>query len=935
MRLDAPIQTQQPPSPPQQQQLSVNSPNETTAPFLSKMGWSLDTRNKEADDLGMMPPPGTSLVPLSQRRPSATFIQEANSPPMRIFKQEIIDENSQNSIMDSNELHQERYRHLSESSLDVHHSDSNLSIMTENSNMSQTTINENSNLSLVNENSLDMMTVRNSVSASNSMTNNTQLTANNNAVTANALTINNPLTVNTNLPTMLHGLIHGSNGLPLNLATSLENNNGNQTGLLQPVPSTNNMQELNVMDLRMKIPMATIADLANTKEPSLATLQSFGVTEITTNPLPAQSGQSVENYLTNLENKTLIAGQNNFVFRQKLQEIPIGTYVTKTEPTIEAESTTNTTTEKLDALVNSAVDTHITNSQTDERKVMLVSNVNNNNNVSTQQDVMLTSRDVILNSQQALMPIINTSTTILNGNSSILNGNSPILNGNSSILNGSSSILSGNSPILNANSTILNGNSTMLNVNSPILNGNSPNSLNMNSPSILNGNSPNVLNGNSSSMLNSSSSSIMNGNSPMINTTLPSPTLVQNVVITGQQQQQGSPNLSPDVILNTQLSPSLMCRTNNTQLNQDSLLSNNLSPNQIQDQLINNNGTPLTLQDPEKVILLNAAVDLYETQNKIKELTKTNGVVMRGLLTPTNSNLLETNNANLNNNILNASTRSDAILTPVNDGIVTTNDGLLVSTNNGIMTTTNDGILATSNPNLLNGNNENILTQSTNASILTTANNNILAATNNNILASTNNANILAGNANLLPTSTNSGMLSSTNGGNGLSPSGNGNLLAQTNALSPTGTNRNLLPSPNNSTISTSNNENLLTTSNNSNCLPPTNGSMLPSSTNDNVLNQSQLCQLRENYVETNNIQASLMAVVSSTSPTVSVKTLPDEDTKEFMSVPTIKEIPGQNNNDKKNEDRMIPTVFDTMTENELISMINPSCFDQGNNFHH
>ena len=50
---------------------------------------------------------------------------------------------------------------------------------------------------------------------------------------------------------------------------------------------------------------------------------------------------------------------------------------------------------------------------------------------------------------------------------------------------------------------------------------------------------------------------------------------------------------------------------------------------------------------------------------------------------------------------------------------------------------------------------------------------------------------------------------------------------------------------------------------------------------------------------------------------------------QEFVVPVSVKDMGGQIQNEKKNEDRMIPTGFATMSENELINIINPSCFDQ------
>lgn len=54
-----------------------------------------------------------------------------------------------------------------------------------------------------------------------------------------------------------------------------------------------------------------------------------------------------------------------------------------------------------------------------------------------------------------------------------------------------------------------------------------------------------------------------------------------------------------------------------------------------------------------------------------------------------------------------------------------------------------------------------------------------------------------------------------------------------------------------------------------------------------------------------------------------------DTPKSNFIIPVPVKEMAGA---DKKNDDRMIPQAFTSLTENELINLINPSCFDQGNN---
>jgi hypothetical protein len=67
-------------------------------------------------------------------------------------------------------------------------------------------------------------------------------------------------------------------------------------------------EDVKGIDLRMKPtavvnPLATVADLSSTKSPTMATFRQF-VTGNTNVPLPTQSAQSVEKYLSNLEHAT-------------------------------------------------------------------------------------------------------------------------------------------------------------------------------------------------------------------------------------------------------------------------------------------------------------------------------------------------------------------------------------------------------------------------------------------------------------------------------------------------------------------------------------------------------------------------------------------------------------------------------------------------------
>lgn len=371
-----------------------------------------------------MPPPGTNLVPLASRRSSTSVgasSSEVHSPPVRVLKQELIDDSSQSSIIDPLELPpQERFRHLSESSLDVHPGDSNMSMMNENSmdllrhssvsmDMMNPAMSDSSNMSAVNENSMDVMVRRGSMSRGG-------------------------------------GVYEGS--MDVNVGNSNLSAIGEDSAMMHcagnPLtrPPMMSMEEIKGIDLRMKMPMATVADLVNTTAPSLATLHRFGMTEASSVPLPAQSAQSVENYLTTLETTSkphalssqmtekiaqLINNEQNNLYAQKILNghvLPEPTLLPP--PTTQAplppiqngeiiskiETTTNTTTtdatlpaEKLDALVNSAVETHMgspRNENTCSPKDTLK---------TTPPEIIITSQDVMLNSQSTLMvpPMINTT----------------------------------------------------------------------------------------------------------------------------------------------------------------------------------------------------------------------------------------------------------------------------------------------------------------------------------------------------------------------------------------------------------------------------------------------------------------------------------------------------------------------------------------------
>ncbi|XP_057657150.1 uncharacterized protein LOC130894380 isoform X1 [Diorhabda carinulata] len=349
-------------------------------PFFKSNFWQSNASiSKREQDQDMMPPPDTSLVPVSTRRPSMNLLQSINdshSPPLCPLKQEYVDESSQCSLID-----QDRYRHLSESSLDAHQGDSNISMLNENSMMSH--MNDNSNISVGNEDT--------------------------------AIDI-----------------VRG----------------GNEDSSSTPSTSILSEQTSAVMDLRMKLPIATVADLVNTTAPSIAALQRFGIMEHPTEPLPNQSAQSVENYLNKIEAKPsmipltnptgllmkndlsrIINGREpmfpatnrpfmscrsqnevvNIVAKSESAEVPVpiperndttaSSTITTVSNSLERIVPTPINTEKLDALVNSTVESHL--SPTSPKDVLV-------------QEAIIPAGDVMLNPM--MMTTTTTTTSILGRN---------------------------------------------------------------------------------------------------------------------------------------------------------------------------------------------------------------------------------------------------------------------------------------------------------------------------------------------------------------------------------------------------------------------------------------------------------------------------------------------------------------------------------------
>lgn len=555
----------------------------------------------------MMPPPETSMVPMASRRPSTNMpsTSEMHSPPLHTFKQEYIDENSQSSLIES-----ERYRHLSESSLDVHHGDSNLSLLNENSMLSH--INENSNISVGNDDSGDVMVGRNSLSRHS---------------------ISNDDTVD------VTGIMCSSrsissvceNSLECNSNISVTNEDSTCTSSLHPNVSDGNiMQQHNgllvsssaslmekVIDLRMKLPMATVADLVNTTAPSMAALQRFGLVENVSGPLPTQSAQSVENYLNKIEAKPAMIPMTN----------PTGLLMK------------NDLSEKMTQMLGSEQIIYPgQKTQVHGQNCALInSNTQNLLNLGTK----IIGRDtVFLNTTRSILPTLHHKVISTVAKSENHVPDISISTHSPAITNLATSLERNVSSQINTEKLDALINSTVESHLSPTRSNSSPKDVIMNNSMTF----VSPSNPRSEVMLSSQDVLINHQNNlmvpPMINTRMPSPILGSQEMTNSHQ----SPNVTSDVILNAQISPSLMCR-NTTNLQQDNLLSTpvitivetpllSTSLTQSQQNLLvpciaqpSSIHSPITaaalVNEPEKAVLLNAAVDLIETQKKISALGST------------------------------------------------------------------------------------------------------------------------------------------------------------------------------------------------------------------------------------------------------------------------------------------------------------------------
>ncbi|XP_076271222.1 nuclear factor of activated T cells 3 isoform X2 [Rhynchophorus ferrugineus] len=392
--------------------MSVQMESQHAPPSNQFFKGSVWNSRKREQDLDMMPPPESSLVPVSTRRSSISLpsASDSHSPPMHVLKQEYIDENSQSSIPDVLDIHRERYRPISESSLDVNH---------------------DSNISMINDNSIDML---------------------HHGTLLNHIGDNSNLSVGEDAGDLVRS------ELPLT------------SEVVQAAP-LNSMEKL--MGVRMKHPMnATVTDYVSNAS-SMATLKIFGI-EPTSAPLPTQSGQSVENYLTKIESKASLlppvnipstsfsslkadkvdmitappaTAQSMFLATQQpfLTETNVASTIAKSEAAAIAESTmpgTTNTTSNTNTTITSALEGSISASMNSEKRDDLFvgplgPRINSATKVSetVSSETIIAHQEVLLSSESSLLvaPVINTTITspsILHEHHSpeiILNSQLPLL----------------------------------------------------------------------------------------------------------------------------------------------------------------------------------------------------------------------------------------------------------------------------------------------------------------------------------------------------------------------------------------------------------------------------------------------------------------------------------------------------------------------------
>ncbi|KAF2883938.1 hypothetical protein ILUMI_22230 [Ignelater luminosus] len=643
---------------------SVHVETTQSTPFMNKVLWSAAMNKHEQ---GIMPPPGTTQMPLSQRRPSVNVTSsEVHSPPLHSLKQELIDENSQSSVIDSLEFNRERFRCVSESSLDVQQGDSNMTMINENTmdilrrnstslDAMNQSINENS-MSSMGDNGMEMMVRRNSVSQSlhheNSM----------------------------DVPLVNSGLTLTETSACLAASSNLINHPRTE------IPATIVRDELAVMDLRMKMPAATVADLASTNAPSLATLQSFGVTDPTYVPLPAQTAQSIENYLSTIETKPVNVDAMSLSANSAMQLTQI-------------LNSTQQSTMLSQPIINNQVIPAQTLLPT---TTTMLSQPIINNQVIPAQTLLPTTTTQSLSHLGAIQSHLGVPGTVSNFNTTqpSLLSTAPVGTTTEQALlqhNGLITEASVNAMQSAIDGTILSKPLTPNIMSSPGESNSSRDGHHSPQDMLIGNKSPLIPPAPTQDVLLNAPQQTSLLVSPTINTSLSSSSLEQPEV--NSSAQTAPNNISPDIILNSQISPSMMCR-NTSALSQEGLLSTMCQPNVtsetnlIQPQmaisenvsqqnplptLLTTDTSPRSLTpsrspvalsnqlssvmnttEPEKAILLKAAVDLLETQKKISELET--------LTATTTANSIEQVIINDMNNILSSTSSHESATQLPNQG---------------------------------------------------------------------------------------------------------------------------------------------------------------------------------------------------------------------------------------------------------------------------
>lgn len=442
---------------------------------------------------------------------------EAHSPPLNVMKQEYIDETSQGSLPDSMEMRHERYRPLSESSLDVNH---------------------DSNMSMINDNSVDIMQHDTMMSH---MSENSNL-----SVTEESI----ELVPRNSIPLCDDAIMHEEDSCHVMHGITTEGRLPQREIQRQAM---NAMEK--VMDLRMKLPMNTnVTDYVTTASSMVATLKRFGI-EDTSAPLPPQSAQSVESYLTKIESK--------------------------------------------DCAI----------SKPDNGKSMAMQSISN---LLTSTPSNMTP-PVYLTSQQPFLTETEAINTIAKSEAAA--------------------------------------------IAEQVITGTTTSSTNTTLTTSLDGSIPTTINTAKLDEILNSIGSAAKANtiiSSPVDAMLPNPDVLLVPPVIGPQDPHSPSGLGPEVILNSQLSPSIICRGSST-VPPDALLSSSPLSVMCQGGTTSNetNPMPATLSngtapesatllssEPEKAVLLEAAVDFLKTQKKICELTTTAQDIMGIAATSTDTSSL-------------------------------------------------------------------------------------------------------------------------------------------------------------------------------------------------------------------------------------------------------------------------------------------------------